>query len=61
MIWGITIGIIVAGFLGLFTMVATFSMANIWVSVLVGAVVGGIVGKVWEVARSASQKKKAAA
>lgn len=51
MAWGIVLGIVLVGFIGLLSQVATFSMANIWLSVLIGAVLGGVLGLIWDKVR----------
>jgi len=60
MVWGIALGIVIVGFVGLLAQVINYSMWNIWISVLVGAIVGGVAGRIVEAMKSAAEKKKAA-
>lgn len=61
MAWGIILGIVIVGFVGLLSQVSNFSMCNIWISVLVGGVGGGVIGWIFEVIKSSGEKKKASA
>lgn len=57
MVWGIVIGLVVGGFVGLFSQVATFAMWNLWLFTFAGGLLGGVCGWIvdkWRNRRSAA-------
>lgn len=62
MVWGIALGVILGGFVGLFCQVSNYAMWDIWLGVLAGGVAGGLLGWAydrWRARREARRQQAA--